>query len=43
MIGGDPINYEVAYLMILLKAAINQKPVQNPRRPVDWEKVSESC
>ncbi len=38
LIGGDPINYEVAYLMILLKAAINQKPVQNPRRPVDWKK-----
>lgn len=38
LIGGGLINYEVSYLMILLKAVMNQKPVQNLTRPANWEK-----
>ena len=38
LIGGGLINYEVAYLMILLKAVMNQKPVQNLTRPANWDK-----
>ncbi len=37
--GGTAINYEIRYMLMLLAAIINQKPVQLLRRHVSWEKI----
>lgn len=37
--GGTIINYEIRYMLMLLEAIINQKPVQSLRRYVNWERI----
>lgn len=37
--GGTAINYEIRYMLMLLAAIINQKPVQLLRRHISWEKI----
>lgn len=37
--GGTTINYEIRYMLMLLEAIINQKPVQALRRYVNWERI----
>lgn len=39
MEGGRPINYEIGFILILLKAVINQKPSQPLRKQVNWDTV----
>ncbi len=36
---GPIINYEIRYMLMLLGAIINQRPVQSLRRAVNWEKI----
>lgn len=37
--GGTTINYEIRYMLMLLEAIINQKPIQALRRYVNWERI----
>lgn len=37
--GGTTINYEIRYMLMLLEAIINQKPVHKLRRYVNWERI----
>lgn len=37
--GGTIINYEIRYMLLLLAAVINQKPVQRLKRAVRWETI----
>lgn len=37
--GGTIINYEIRYMLLLLTAVVNQKPVQRLKRAVGWETI----
>lgn len=37
--GGTIINYEIRYMLLLLSAVVNQKPVQRLKRAVGWETI----
>ena len=37
--GGTAINYEIRYMLLLLTAVVNQKPVQRLKRAVGWETI----
>lgn len=36
---GATINYEIRYMLMLLKSIINQSPIQLLRRSVNWERI----
>lgn len=40
--GGKIINYEIRYMLILLMAVINQKPLQMSKRHIGWEIISKA-
>lgn len=37
--GGTIINYEIRYMLLIMAAVVNQKPVQRLKRAVGWETI----